>query len=188
VTVSAHDVADALRTRARDIGAVKLHKLLYYAQGWHLAAHGTPLFIEEIKAWTNGPVVATLWADEKHNRPRPTPSPIEDHQAATVDFVLKRYGSFTSKELIRMTHAEDPWRDASETDDAAAPQGPTITSDAIRRWFAAQEDHQDHMAAVERARQRTDIYSFKPVPHSPELEAFIEEARSPGQIVETRPA
>jgi uncharacterized phage-associated protein len=37
------------------ISNLKLQKLLYYAQGAHLALHNTPLFPEAIEAWTRGP-------------------------------------------------------------------------------------------------------------------------------------
>ena len=37
MSVSAHDVAAELRRRFNyDPGVVKIHKLLYYAQNWHL--------------------------------------------------------------------------------------------------------------------------------------------------------
>jgi hypothetical protein len=37
MVVSAHDVAAALRARLPDLPTKKLHKLLYYCQGHHLA-------------------------------------------------------------------------------------------------------------------------------------------------------
>jgi uncharacterized phage-associated protein len=44
MAVSARDVAAALRERLPALGKVKLHKLLYYCQGHHLATFGVPLF------------------------------------------------------------------------------------------------------------------------------------------------
>ena len=38
----------------------KLQKLLYYAQGWHLALHGKVLFEEDIIARESGPVVLSV--------------------------------------------------------------------------------------------------------------------------------
>ncbi|HEY6595845.1 MAG TPA: type II toxin-antitoxin system antitoxin SocA domain-containing protein [Asanoa sp.] len=58
--VSAHDVAAVLRARQPALGTKKLHKLLYYCQGHHLAAFGSPLFAESIGAWDMGPVVESL--------------------------------------------------------------------------------------------------------------------------------
>src|SRR5690606_18126590 len=37
--------------------AMSLQKLLYYAQAWHLAVTGEPLFDEQFKAYKDGPVV-----------------------------------------------------------------------------------------------------------------------------------
>jgi uncharacterized phage-associated protein len=40
---------------------MKLQKLLYYCQGWHLAWDGEPLFGEEFEAWLSGPVCRELY-------------------------------------------------------------------------------------------------------------------------------
>ena len=40
---------------------MRLQKLLYYAQGWHLAAFGRPLFVGRIEAWKHGPVVKEVY-------------------------------------------------------------------------------------------------------------------------------
>jgi uncharacterized phage-associated protein len=65
MAVPARAIAAALRERLPDIGSVKLHKLLYYCQGHHLATFGEPLFSETISARDMGPVVGTLWREEK---------------------------------------------------------------------------------------------------------------------------
>lgn len=57
---SARDVAAYLeRLGVRD--RLELQKLLYYAQAWHLAWEGVPLFPETIRAWDRGPVVGEVW-------------------------------------------------------------------------------------------------------------------------------
>ena len=38
------------------ISNLKLQKLCYYAQGFYLAQHDTPLFEDTIEAWQHGPV------------------------------------------------------------------------------------------------------------------------------------
>ena len=45
---------------------LKLQKLLYYQQGYHLAVFGTPLFDEQVEAWMYGPVVPCVY-DEFSN-------------------------------------------------------------------------------------------------------------------------
>ena len=44
---------------------MKLQKLLYYMQGYHVAALGQPLFSEAIEAWEHGPVVREVWYEFK---------------------------------------------------------------------------------------------------------------------------
>ena len=48
------------------ISNLKLQKLLYYAQGFHLALNDSPLFAESIEAWTHGPVVPVVYQLYKH--------------------------------------------------------------------------------------------------------------------------
>jgi uncharacterized phage-associated protein len=136
---SAHDVAEELRRRHPDLGDVKLHKLLYYVQGWQLAATGSPAFREPVEAWVNGPVVADLWADERHQRGRPAPRAVTTETLVIIDYVTRRYGARTGKELIRATHAEHPWRDVSEQEDFAT-RSPEITHDALRRYFESDDE------------------------------------------------
>lgn len=132
--VSARDVAAVLRARLPGVGTKKLHKLLYYCQGHHLAALGEPLFREPLAAWDMGPVVDALWAAEK--RSGPTGGSLRDEAALnTVGYVLSRYGDFTGDQLEEMTHAEPPWRraDAGRRPGASAAIRPEWMSD----FFAA---------------------------------------------------
>jgi len=179
VTVSAHDIAGEIRARVgEDVGVVKLHKLLYYAQGWYLAWTGEQLFDEKIEAWANGPVVAGFWADERHGRPRPAARPVEGRELAIVDYVVEEYGRFTGKALIRQTHLEDPWLDVSESDDdGAAGPSPEITREALSAWFTQHEDHQRHLAELDRLQQdhRTPFDDFE---HTQDFAAAISRAVS----------
>lgn len=56
------DVAEYILAQQGEMSAMKLHRLVYYCQAWHLAWSGAPLFEEEIHAWANGPVVPALYA------------------------------------------------------------------------------------------------------------------------------
>ncbi|HUZ03805.1 MAG TPA: type II toxin-antitoxin system antitoxin SocA domain-containing protein, partial [Acidobacteriaceae bacterium] len=58
---SASDIAKyfiaSFQKKNKAISNLKLQKLLYYAQAWHLALYGSPLFSDSIEAWVHGPVV-----------------------------------------------------------------------------------------------------------------------------------
>ncbi|MGW0920666.1 Panacea domain-containing protein [Streptomyces sp. NPDC002755] len=47
--------------------AMKLQKLVYYCQAWHLVWEGRALFPEAIRAWASGPVCPAVY--ELHQGP-----------------------------------------------------------------------------------------------------------------------
>ena len=49
-----------------ELSNLKLQKLLYYAQGHHLAEAHQPLFAEQIQAWSHGPVVPQVYHEYKN--------------------------------------------------------------------------------------------------------------------------
>lgn len=111
------DVAAALVSYVGQMSAMKLEKLAYYAQAWHLVRHGESLFADRIEAWREGPVVPALY--ESHRRlytitewQAGDASRLTEQERATVSWVVEKYGAFTAESLSRMTHAEVPWRAA----------------------------------------------------------------------------
>jgi len=55
------DVAAYILGKHGPMTHMKLQRLVYYSQAWHLAWDGVPLFPERIEAWANGPVVPVLY-------------------------------------------------------------------------------------------------------------------------------
>lgn len=112
-----HDVASAIVVQLGEITAMKLEKLVYYCQGWHLAHHHHVLFNEPIEAWQQGPVVRDLY--DRHRRqylisswPWGDESALNPVEKRTVQWVISEYGDFSAVELSRMTHHELPWKAA----------------------------------------------------------------------------
>lgn len=121
-TASAHQVAAELRRRLPGLGVKKLHKLLYYCQGHHLAAFGVPLFTESVSAWDMGPVVGALWYQEKEHATVPSSASLDEGSLNTVGYVVSRYGKLSGSDLERLTHNEDPWLEA----DASRGKGESV--------------------------------------------------------------
>jgi uncharacterized phage-associated protein len=113
--VSAHDVAAVLRARQPGMPVKKLHKLLYYCQGHHLAVFDEPLFTETVSAYDMGPVVGALWHQEKLGRGLPERSELDEAQLNTIGYVLSRYGALSGTDLEHLTHGELPWQLANAT-------------------------------------------------------------------------
>ena len=140
---SAAAVAGEVRRRKPGIGKVKLHKLLYYVQGYHLAWEGRPAFTEDIEAWGMGPVVAGLWRDEKYRDCSAAGEPLPETVRNTVTNVLSRYGHMTGKELIEATHAEDPWRRATGNGRNISNQ--VISHQSLIRFFSRESPELQRM-------------------------------------------
>jgi len=117
-TVSVFDVANYILRKLGTTSAMKLQKLVYYAQAWSLVWDEKPLFREKIKAWANGPVVPQLYQAHKgqfavkHNDLHGDPDNLAGYQKDTIDAVLNFYGEKTAQWLSDLTHRERPWRDA----------------------------------------------------------------------------
>jgi uncharacterized phage-associated protein len=120
-----------------NITNLKLQKLVYYAQGFHLAWHGEPLFPEPIEAWAHGPVVPPLYFAYQQDGAKPLPTPegfdptaIDDRTRRLLDEVYQVYGQYSAWGLRNLTHEEAPWRDT--------PRNECVPHDAMRAFFADQ--------------------------------------------------
>ncbi len=115
---------------------LKLQKLVYYAQGFHLAIYGRPLFPERICAWEYGPVVPALYHALKVHGANPISlSDLDSFPRERLDKNTKNllreinsvYGQFSAVRLMQLTHNEPPWRET--------PNGSIIGHDSMRRFF-----------------------------------------------------
>lgn len=140
---SAHAVAAELRKRLPEAGKVKMHKLLYYAQGHHLATFGTPLFSESIEAWDMGPVVAMLWREEEEGTPDYLASALGEAELNTIGYVVSRYGALSGQDLKHLTHSERPWAEADQR--RALGKSTKIPAEVMQDYFtsAAEDNDED---------------------------------------------
>jgi uncharacterized phage-associated protein len=114
---SAHDVAAFILGERGPMSAMKLQKLVYYAQAWQLVWEERPLFEERIEAWANGPVVPALYRVHRGQFvvdawPKGDPDALDEGEAESVRAVLDYYGDWPAHQLSELTHREAPWRDA----------------------------------------------------------------------------
>lgn len=96
---------------------LKLQKLLYYMQGFHLAMFDKPLFDNEIEAWMYGPVVPAVYENYSpqgknllYNEEGYTPIQLQDEEEDLFNQVYEAYGQFSAVKLMNMTHDETPWK------------------------------------------------------------------------------
>lgn len=140
MTADVNDVASAVVARVGRMEAMKLQKLLYYAQAWHLALTDEPLFDDEIQAWSYGPVVRTLFAQHANRRwvndwSRGDEDRMDDTDIAIVALVCDAYGNLSGDELSSMTHAEMPWRMARRGLPENARSSEPVSHDSMRTFY-----------------------------------------------------
>lgn len=140
MVVSVAEVAAELRRRLPGVPTKKLHKLLYYCQGHHLAAFTEPLFSEAVSAFDMGPVVGSLWHREKDGEVSRSEVPLTEAQLNTIGYVVSRYGKLTGYELELLTHEEEPWRRA----DRDRPSGGRVRIERewLRDYFRSERNHE----------------------------------------------
>jgi uncharacterized phage-associated protein len=120
-----------------NITNLKLQKLVYYAQGFHLAMYGEPLFAEEIEAWEHGPVVPALYKKYQKFGSGEIPMPIgidfsiySKEQMDLFHEVYNVYGQYSAWRLRDLTHEEPPWRSTKRTG--------VITLGKMKKYFDTQ--------------------------------------------------
>ncbi len=101
------------------ISNLKLQKLVYYAQGLHLACYDAPLFSEDILAWAHGPVVRELYDRYKSFGSNPLPpntdmdfDKYDGETQGFLDEIYQMFGQYSAWKLREMTHQEAPWVEA----------------------------------------------------------------------------
>jgi uncharacterized phage-associated protein len=113
---------------------LKLQKLLYYMQGFHLAFFEKPLFDEEIEAWMYGPVVPSVYNQFKANsnngiKYEGEAIKLDDKEELLFNEVYRVYGAYSAVGLMNMTHSELPWKSTP------TGVGSTIDKEKLKSYF-----------------------------------------------------
>lgn len=127
-----------------EIDNLKLNKICFYAQAWHLVRFGRPLFEDEIEAWKYGPVIPAVYYAYKVCGRSPIEQPVSEvdeneftsEELSLLIDVYMTYGKYTSRALIGKTHEKgSPWAVVYEED-----RNNKITNDVIRKCFADSDE------------------------------------------------
>lgn len=149
--ISAMDVAaffvrmDDLKDIEDGITNLKIQKLLYYAQGYHLAYFGKPLFSDAIEAWRYGPVVPEVYRKLSRFSRNPVDIEIlekmEDNDnvgilpdGKTKDLlvaVFEQLGQYSAWKLMDMTHEESPWKTTDQSEEITQTKLESFFSERI---------------------------------------------------------
>lgn len=139
-----------------EITPMKLQKLLFYANAWHLAIKGTPLFEEDFEAWEWGPVQRDIYFSTRDHGRLPivkpvqrltlhgsnpldarfeTPSVTDPETRAFIKQVWDSHKDLTAVQLSNSTHAAgEPWTIIKDRF-GSLEHKPTIPNDLIAQVF-----------------------------------------------------
>lgn len=161
----ANELIEIAKRNGRPLTHMKLHKLLFFANGWNLAITDHPLINEEMQAWKFGPVAPSLYrelrrygsakitepegvydfsgfnpfASDAISAPLTVPRvPQEDqftHQL--LEKIWEVFGCYPAIQLTQMTHQEGtPWAQAIQGyDPNAIPSGLTVSNEVTKQYF-----------------------------------------------------
>lgn len=138
------NVAACILNECGNLSTMKLQKLCFYSQAYHLVRLGVPLFEDDFEAWANGPVVPRLF---QRHRGRFVLSrgffgegdlnDLGDEAARSIGHVVTCLRDWDGASLSTMTHNERPWLDAREGCAPAERCSRVISKEAIKAFYAS---------------------------------------------------
>lgn len=147
--LTADEVADHLialaHQRGETVNNLKLEKLLYYAQAWHLARYDEPLFEAAFEAWSSGPVIPAIYYRFKEFGISPLSAPtelskLEPETAMFLNEIADEYLPFSEWELEWQVHRDAPWRNARGSLDAVELCRNEVLEDDMRAYYRGLAD------------------------------------------------
>lgn len=97
------------------IDSLKLQKLTFFAQSWHLALYKEPLFEEDFQAWRYGPVIPAMYSQYSRFGKKPiqltvTKPALDPTVENFLNFICEEFLLKHSPILSGITHKKDsPW-------------------------------------------------------------------------------
>lgn len=129
------------------ISKLKLQKLLYYCQGYHLAVYGKPMFEDEIQAWQHGPVIPSVYQEFKRIGGNFIPAKenmlnekekeaISQEKREIIEDVFDLLGHYDAWKLRNKTHEEAPWIEAQRKSEQEQRSNVTIETKDMQNYFS----------------------------------------------------
>jgi uncharacterized phage-associated protein len=138
------------------ITPLKLQKLLYYIQSWHIAKFDKETLFDTLpEAWVNGPVYRQIYNQYKVSffknvniqtkldeeglannlKAKQAELNLDDNQLTLVNAVLDAYSKLSDERLVLMTHSEDPWNEVRKNLSPIERSDKKLSVDTIYNYF-----------------------------------------------------
>jgi uncharacterized phage-associated protein len=131
---------------------LKLQKLVYYVEAWHLAIFKESIILDRFRAWVHGPVSlkilhvfkssaspvfndVTVSARSARRVVAEVEAVLKPEQLDLIKDVLKEYGGLSAYELEALTHSELPWREARTGIASDEPSNAVISKATMQKFY-----------------------------------------------------
>jgi uncharacterized phage-associated protein len=133
---------------------LKLQKLLYYIEAWHLAILDCELIPDKFEAWMHGPVLRNIWyhyrdygmmtlnnlvyidEHEKNTVEKIMEQYLVQDQIELINDVLNEYGDKSAYHLECLTHSERPWVEARKEIEPAEKCSNEISKKTMKEYYS----------------------------------------------------
>jgi uncharacterized phage-associated protein len=151
VKLSAVELAYYILARIGRANQLKIQKLVYYIDAWHLAYFDEAIVFEDYEAWVHGPVVRQIW-DRFGSKSRlytdlvlkneavegvlsNVENKITQDQKDLIDNVLQEYGDKSAYHLESLTHSETPWKEARSGCMPGERSDTLISKESMKKYY-----------------------------------------------------
>ena len=149
--INAQLLADYILQKYGPMSHLKLQKLLFYCEGYHLAYFDTNLLSEDFEAWVHGPVCRQVYNNLRdssvlytdlgfsgtYNPEAELQKILSSDQTQLLDDVLSVLSTWTGLELENSTHNELPWQEARKGFAPADKCVKIISKETMRSFYKA---------------------------------------------------
>lgn len=141
--------------KAGPMSQLKVQKILYYIQSYHLAYFDLPLIEDEFQAWVHGPISNKIFLELNGDRSlyselefksdlgQVSPEKVINEQLnisqiELIDDVIDELKELSGLELENMIHSEDPWINARDGYQHGQKCKEVIPKEVIRNYYKQQ--------------------------------------------------
>lgn len=153
--VDSNHLVDYILSRGGAMSHLKIQKILFYIQAYHLAYFDEGIVDDDFEAWVHGPVSRKVYNSARdlsilHKElyyflgEGETPpeqvlrETLTSDQIQLVDDVIDELKSLSGLELENMTHSEQPWKYARRGYDPGQRCGVIIPKELIKEYYKSQ--------------------------------------------------
>lgn len=150
--ITAVDLSKYILAKLGSMNHLKLQKLIYYVEAYHLAYFdGQSLIKEDFEAWVHGPAIKKVWSyykgdsilygdisinqKEANEIIQKATKLLSQDQRDLIEDVLAEYGDKSSYHLESLTHEELPWIEARQGIPIDQNSQAVISKNTMKRYY-----------------------------------------------------